>query len=670
MPRNTRQKRSPVNLESEASSMPQSQYFYSLAHPNAASGVSGANNHQVYSPVRQRSNPAMNVQQRNVSSGPLRSPGLASATSSGTESSASLVSSSSQPPMDRGSKLKRAFGALRKASDPAPSSSSPTSGFAKLFSASTTSLSLPASENPTPRNAKHLKIQMGSVFGSKTAKNETVSTPTSPLPPSPPPKSPPLQQPPANSLLFKSPANSPTLQPPVKPRIDPRGSIMPATAGIAAALQFMRENDDSGPTTQSQLVLDRPPPNKSPYEARTFSSRQPESRTVEKENVSEDGKRNSDSNMSFNTIRGERPVSMADSLLSTHTIVPANKRYSGILKDADTSMPEEEESNEDSNAAATSSRPRKTSIFRTAKALRRQRSTSLPRSRHQSQASSPTTSSPSTSEPPTSPRSPGIRNNRATDAVASPETRTAERSVRSGRRDRAVDMSIHTTSTSLVSERTLPDLPPPTPRLPPETHAWPQSPRPASNWTPEVQRRVPIARPPAISATGGFGSKFAKRAVERMGRAWGGMGGGGGNANASSTDDDNNGGPSKGQAVKRRTPNAPSNSWSIGSGRTSTSNPDSGQPKSILGKQIRKPIQPAGGLVFGQDLRTCVENTAVTVGADPEAAKRAHIRDGSESAEQDIIDDNALQARRLPALVVRCTQHLMAWGVQEEGLFR
>ena len=29
-----------------------------------------------------------------------------------------------------------------------------------------------------------------------------------------------------------------------------------------------------------------------------------------------------------------------------------------------------------------------------------------------------------------------------------------------------------------------------------------------------------------------------------------------------------------------------------------------------------------------------------------------------------------LQDRLLPALVLRCVQHLLAWGIQEEGLFR
>jgi hypothetical protein len=30
----------------------------------------------------------------------------------------------------------------------------------------------------------------------------------------------------------------------------------------------------------------------------------------------------------------------------------------------------------------------------------------------------------------------------------------------------------------------------------------------------------------------------------------------------------------------------------------------------------------------------------------------------------------ALECRVLPAVVARCAQHLLIWGVQEEGLFR
>ena len=71
--------------------------------------------------------------------------------------------------------------------------------------------------------------------------------------------------------------------------------------------------------------------------------------------------RKSDSNMSFNTIRPgattvgnrtSRPVYMAESLHSTHTIVPVNKRLSALVTDADFAMAEESDQD-----AVTSSAP-------------------------------------------------------------------------------------------------------------------------------------------------------------------------------------------------------------------------------------------------------------------------------------------------------------------------
>lgn len=35
-----------------------------------------------------------------------------------------------------------------------------------------------------------------------------------------------------------------------------------------------------------------------------------------------------------------------------------------------------------------------------------------------------------------------------------------------------------------------------------------------------------------------------------------------------------------------------------------------------------------------------------------------------------ITADSDLEERLLPALIVRCVQHLSKWGVEEEGLFR
>ena len=69
-------------------------------------------------------------------------------------------------------------------------------------------------------------------------------------------------------------------------------------------------------------------------------------------------------------------------------------------------------------------------------------------------------------------------------------------------------------------------------------------------------------------------------------------------------------------------------------------------------------------MVFGRRLADCVRNTAVD-DVKQKLLSGEYYGDGWES---DKIPP--LQERLLPALVLRCVQHLMTWGVQEEGLFR
>jgi hypothetical protein len=92
----------------------------------------------------------------------------------------------------------------------------------------------------------------------------------------------------------------------------------------------------------------------------------------------------------------------------------------------------------------------------------------------------------------------------------------------------------------------------------------------------------------------------------------------------------------------------------------------------VLGKRVRGPTRSTGGgAVFGRDLRSCVAETALPAihSADSDVIGRpSHSRAASGSKAQK--DDKELEARRVPALVVRCAQHILAWGVQEEGLFR
>ena len=168
---------------------------------------------------------------------------------------------------------------------------------------------------------------------------------------------------------------------------------------------------------------------------------------------------------------------------------------------------------------------------------------------------------------------------------------------------------------------------------------------------------------------------IGKRAVERMGRAFGSLGSGH-NASGHSTSFSFSAGTDSGrnasnvslashvsQAGKgkqRRTPNAPSGSWSVNtlsSTSTGQTDPESfGFTGPSLGTCLRGPVRNSaggfviGGLVFGRQLRACVQDTAI------DAVRLAPTTSGDSQPGE--------------ALVICCVEHLMKWGVEEEGLFR
>ncbi|KAF4621257.1 hypothetical protein D9613_000228 [Agrocybe pediades] len=102
-----------------------------------------------------------------------------------------------------------------------------------------------------------------------------------------------------------------------------------------------------------------------------------------------------------------------------------------------------------------------------------------------------------------------------------------------------------------------------------------------------------------------------------------------------------------------------------------------------LGRPIRAPMIPVSkvkgggtggsGLVFKRHLKDCVKETGVWVTSSGRSARREK-RNGIRGVD---VDEETLalikeleEERSVPALVVRCAQHLLLWGVQEEGLFR
>ncbi|THH07496.1 hypothetical protein EW145_g3333 [Phellinidium pouzarii] len=108
------------------------------------------------------------------------------------------------------------------------------------------------------------------------------------------------------------------------------------------------------------------------------------------------------------------------------------------------------------------------------------------------------------------------------------------------------------------------------------------------------------------------------------------------------------------KGLRKHAQNAPSGTWSIGSNLNSLSDTDgsTGQGPN-LGRRMRASSHPGSrGIVFGRDLSQCVQDTAI---------------EGNIGGKGDMLK---LEGRRLPALVTRCAQHILKWGVQEEGLFR
>jgi hypothetical protein len=81
----------------------------------------------------------------------------------------------------------------------------------------------------------------------------------------------------------------------------------------------------------------------------------------------------------------------------------------------------------------------------------------------------------------------------------------------------------------------------------------------------------------------------------------------------------------------------------------------------LRGPQLNKVgTSVAGGVVFGRDLWSCVQQTAIET-------MKYRIEDLDPAVP---VTARPLEERVLPALIVRCAQHLHHWGLQEEGLFR
>ncbi|GBE81224.1 hypothetical protein SCP_0309510 [Sparassis crispa] len=389
--------------------------------------------------------------------------------------------------------------------------------------------------------------------------------------------------------------------------------------------------------------------------------------------------------------RSPRPVSLAESSHSGNTIVPVNKRFSAIITDAEFSMVEESEGSEhDEDILSHLSISERASPNGSMKA-RNRRSVSL-----NFGPISPTKSKPSVAEPSSRPlpntptHAPGRF---ASDPLPAHDAPTLTRAAATGIIAPTNSSSTTHTTTGFhirsrlaawTSASLAPSYPAQNESAPPSSFAQPRRPSATPSGQPFF-RQTAVSMTGSLAPTAGIAKGLGKRAVEKVGRVWGGFSSGASTASGYSSSssmgrsdtslrptpslESNATQPSMSEKRKfrRRTGHAFSGAASISSTSSSISDADHFVPTSpSLGTRLRgsrlssagAPV--AGGLVFRRDLKECVRETAI------DAVRLSMLKD-SDDVDSGI---RPLEERWLPALAVRCAQHLLKWGVQEEGLFR
>lgn len=611
---------------------------------------------------------------------------------------------------------------------------------------------LPGPQNQHARNLSQLATQ---VFGRKSSKSSLQQQQQ-------PPQREVLPQPPA--LPPKPPAEVPAPSNPVrtvhpltpKERADNRSSIIPMTPEMSSAVNYMRmAAEEERKDEQAVVVVENL---KREEQQVVDATERPQEMEKDGEKAGSNPWRMSDSTISQRTIRPDpgstwspRPVSMAESLQSTRTIVPVNKRQSVLIDDPDFGMPEEDDSTEegdnstppltpdkdihlnilpvfnlrgDSPTPSMKARNRRSlslsvtthAILSKSRLLRSPSSSSHnPRYPHQ-ETPSPTPPSSLSTDPSPAPPSMGVQ-------LASPNTHVRSATIPNPSTSSTHHQTMNSLTSSMLSpsdlERTrnLPSLPNPPMRSPPSSghgHSFRQT---------------------AVSITGGLApaAGLAKRAVEKMGRAWGihssSLSSGASSSSLSHTTPPSSYSSSvtgsvassrkqkleppgakemaragsvdhhstrghhhhhKKGARLRRTPDASSvsSTHSMTASTASMSISDSEPSGPSLGKRLRGPLRTksggllASGMVFGRDLKSVVKETGVGVGKPKVWGGRWRNweeEEGVDGEEREVMTRTlsvrkgqlkALEERKLPALVVRCAQHLLIWGIQEEGLFR
>lgn len=530
---------------------------------------------------------------------------------------------------------------------------------------------------PSPVASGSAGSRLKRVFGGRRKKSEDILpylVPT--LAPAPTPI--------GKSRSVMTPASS-TMSSPSAPKLPHQPTVSagpsyhtsPFIRHIPPGHQPILSSNPSADSPQANLTLN--PPSSPDQEDVGIVIRRPKKRDSDHDVMKEDWRKSDSTTTSYYTVRPRsvasggtrtpRPVSMAESLHSTNTVVPTGKRLSALLTEAEFVMTEEDVSH-----SGVTPLSRKTSPSGSSKTCKRH-SISL-------SFASPLPSNQVATPPPSSEGHSsrlGFKHRPSGDMATLSKT-AASGIIGPSLNDNSQSTGSHIKGNLAAWTTATTTTPPPTMNAAPRQ--LPSSPSQHGSL-----RQTAISMTSGLAPAAGFAMGFGKRAVERMGRAFGSMGSStssSGHSSSSSsiagTDDFGRNASnlslashaSQTQTNKgkpRRTPNAPSGAWSVKTvNSTSTGQTD---PESFsfngptLGTRLRGPtrnnsgVPVAGGLVFGRDLKTCTDETAIdAVRLTPPTSDSSHT----------VPPD--LQERRLPALVFRCAQHLMKWGVEEEGLFR
>jgi hypothetical protein len=572
---------------------------------------------------------------------------------------------------------------------PVPRSSSLIPAMGQIPSRLQPQPSGPPSSPVVPAASGSAGSRLKRVFGggSRRKKSEDMS-------PNTPPTLPPVPLAIGKSISAMTPASS-TTSSPSAPKLPHQPSI---SAGPSYHTRpFIRhvspEHHSISSSNPSADPLPANPTLNPPSSDQVFGNviQRPRKRDSDHDAMKDDWRKSDSTTTSYYTVRPRsvasggtrtpRPVSMAESLHSTNTVVPAGKRLSALLTDAEFVMTEEDVSH-----SGVTPLSRKTSPSGSSKPCKRHSiSLSFTSPLPSTQAAMPAPSSEAHASRPSF-------KHRPSGDMATLSKTAATGIIGPSRNDDSQSTGTHIKGN--LAALTIP---------PPPTGAVPQQP-PSSSSQHGSLRQTAISMTSGLAPAAGFAMGFGKRAVERMGRAFGSLGtsqNSSGHSSSSSsvsgTDDFGRNGSnlslashaSQAQANKgkpRRTPNAPSGAWSVTTvSSTSTGHTD---PESFsfvgptLGTCLRGPMRNAsgspviGGLVFGRDLKTCADETAIdAIRLASPASDTSHSGEAfllllllSPYLQRSAV--LALHERRLPALVFRCAQHLMKWGVEEEGLFR